>query len=141
MTVIIELCGGPAEGQIVELLERPIEYRVSVLRSYPRYWELDTLPFGLQEPYDVVLYWDTNICTREGHILYATMELFEQLRMAVRRRMVAQANPVEQVSGNEWPSWAAPARMSGAKEYPLDAIKHEDTERLIAQIDEVTDNG
>jgi hypothetical protein len=31
--------------------------------------------------------------------------------------------------------------MSGKKEYPLDAIKREDTARLIAQIDEVTENG
>lgn len=148
MTVTIQLCGGPAEGLTVELRERPIQWRVAVPRPYPRFWELDNDPSRMLEPLDQVLYLDTNIRTQEGHILYATAGLFEQLRMAVRHqaRFLADLvrNPPDQepaVPVPERPGWLAKAEMSGKSEYPFDAIKREDTERLIAQIDEVTDAG
>jgi hypothetical protein len=101
--VIIELCGGPAEGQIIELYERPMQYRVPVLRSYPSYWKPDAGPFIPRDPYDVVLYLDTNIYTREGYILYATPGLFEQLRMVGGRQAACDnsaGHPNEQVPGN-----------------------------------------
>jgi hypothetical protein len=146
MTVIIQLCGGPAEGQTVELRERPIQWRVPVPRPYPRFWELDNDPSRMLEPFDQVLYLDTNIRTQEGHILYATAGLFEQLRMAVRHQarfladLVRNPDPGPVIEQSR-PGWLAKAEMSGTKEYPFDAIKREDTERLIAQIDEVTDAG
>lgn len=155
MTVTIQLCGGPAEGLTVELRERPMQWRVPVARPYPRFWELDNDPSRMPEPsFDVVLYLDTNIHTEEGHILYATAGLFEQLRAAVRHQAQFLADlvrnppdlepglePVTAETASRRPGWLAKAEMSGKKEYPLDAIKREDTARLIAQIDEVTENG
>jgi hypothetical protein len=154
MTVTIQLCGGPAEGFTVELRERPIQWRVPVARPYPRFWELDNDPSRLLEPFDVVLYLDTNIRTQEGYILYATAGLFEQLRMAVRHQARFLADlvrsppnlepglePITAEAAPLRPGWLAKAEMSGKSEYPFDAIKREDTERLIAQIDEVTDAG
>jgi hypothetical protein len=155
MTVTIQLCGGLAEGQTIELRERPIQWRVPVPRPYSRFWELDNDPSRIPEPsFDVVLYLDTNIRTQEGHILYATAGLFEQLRMAVRHQarfladlvrsppdLEPELEPVTAEDAPLRPGWLAKAEMSGKSEYPFDAIKREDTERLIAQIDEVTDAG
>jgi hypothetical protein len=99
------------------------------------------------EPLDQVLYLDTNIRTQEGHILYATAGLFEQLRMAVRHQarfladLVRSPPDPDPAVEQPRPGWLAKAEMSGKSEYPFDAIKREDTERLIAQIDEVTDAG
>jgi hypothetical protein len=86
--------------------------------------------------------------------LYATAGLFEQLRAAVRHQAQFLADlvrnppdlepglePVTAETASRRPGWLAKAEMSGKKEYPLDAIKREDTARLIAQIDEVTENG
>jgi hypothetical protein len=144
MTYTIKLCGGPGEGRIITTTQRPPGWRVPVLPSTPvsiRYWESQSDPTRV-ESIEMVEYHDTGMLTPAGEHLYATTELLAQLHEAM-----ARPRPEGMLSRAEWESvnpslseiaWTNPALLRGAREYPWDAIKREDTERLIKEIDEVT---
>jgi hypothetical protein len=168
MTYTIRLCGGPGESQVIRLPDRAIGvYRFAVARPvtptvyYVGEDENNQLDSGLV--HDEIIYHDTGILAADGMRLYATVELLAQLRQAAWHRMEpprVEPGLEEAVSGGmlsraEWEPqfeeviaegmlprscWepSVTPGMSGKREYPLDAIKREDTERLVREIDEVT---
>jgi hypothetical protein len=148
MSNVIRLCGGAGEGHVFTLPgRRPSAYNFVVgppPLSLAEMFGGDVPPAPWPDVYDVMHYVDTGILTADGEWLYAVTELLEELRAAARNSRYVLAI----IPAADWdpdpgglPPWLAEAEMSGKVEYPLDAIQREDTERLIAQIDEVTEDG
>jgi hypothetical protein len=139
----IRLCGGPAEGQIIEVTRLPPMWRVPVARTI----SLSRISESID---DQVSYHITGIRTAEGVHLYVTSEILEQFGEAIARlrppdppRIESEetATPEEGMLPRSCWDSVFSAGMSGRREYPWDAIKREDTERLLNKIDEVTEDG
>ena len=144
MRYTIRLCGGPAEGRIITITHLPPMWRVPVVRAAGLSAHLEddnsAIPAVID---DEVHYHNTGIRTVDGVHLYVTSEILEQLIDVIAR---LRPDPPRVDAGREegilprscWEPAIAPG-MSGKREYPWDAIKREDTERLLNKIDEVTD--
>jgi hypothetical protein len=153
MRYTIRLCGGPAEGRIITLTHLPLVRRVLIVRtpSASYYMGDDDLPRSAPaHEVDEVSYHDTGIRAIDGVHLYVTGEILEQFSEAIARlrppdppRIEPEetATPEEGMLPRSCWEPVFSAGMSGKREYPWDAIKREDTERLLKQIDEVTEDG
>jgi hypothetical protein len=144
MIYTIRLCGGPGEGQVIRLRCQTVD---AYWWAAVRLSEVDeNALLDLSRVYDEIIYHDTGICA-DGMHLYATVELLEQLQQTMLHRtspprVESGLEEVEEVTTEgmlPWSCWepVVVAGMSGRREYPWDAIKREDTERLIREINEV----
>jgi hypothetical protein len=149
MTYTIRLCGGPAEGRIIAITQLPSVWRVPVVRAPSVFYYMGDEDLSRSVPaheVDEISYHNTGIRTAEGVHLYATGEILEQFSEAIARFRPPGPPRVELVpeegmlSRSVWEPAIVPG-MSGKREYPWDAIKHEDTERLLNKIDEVIEDG
>jgi hypothetical protein len=152
MRYTIRLCGGPAEGRIITITHLPLVWRVSIVRT-PSALSLmgdnDLSRCAPAHEVDEIHYHDTGIRTADGVHLYVTGEILEQFREVIARLRPpdpSRIEPEDTATSEEgmlprscWEPAIVPG-MSGKRAYPWDAIKREDTERLLNKIDEVTDD-